>query len=419
MKSPLDNPFIWDKNSDQPYIIKDKAYKKAMRKKHSDWFNILRTNFIIFPLGILLSKVFKSEPKAMKYFFGMSVNLDKDISQVELIRELNCKNILIRMPLSDIENINEYVEFAKKFEGCKILINILQDREHIDDKERLKQSLSKIYSSFKGISTEFQIGNAINRTKWGFFSVKEYLDFYQIAYDLKEEKYEEYKLVGPAVIDFEYHYTIRALFSKLKIYFDKVGALLYVDRRGAPENTQMMTFDTTKKINFLYALASLAKISSNKLVVTEVNWPISNTAPYAPTSEKECVDEHTYAQYMLRYYLIALGSQRVETVYWHQLIASGYGLIDARKGLRKREAFEVFKVMLTFIQESTFVDYKQAGDLFILTLRDKKRKKLDVLWCSSKREIPLEEALEVYDMFGKKVSNDINISESPIYAYHK
>jgi len=29
----LPSPFKWDKYSDQPYILKDKDYKKSMRKK--------------------------------------------------------------------------------------------------------------------------------------------------------------------------------------------------------------------------------------------------------------------------------------------------------------------------------------------------------------------------------------------------
>ena len=416
----MKNPFIWDKNSDQPYILKDKTYKKSMRKKNiGDWIPLIWSNLFLFPLGILFSRVFKPEDKKIEKFFGMSVNLDKDSSQAQLIKELNCKNILIRVPLSDIDNLSSYVTFAQEFKGCNIVINVLQDRTHIDDKEQLKRSFSKIFSSFKGICAQFQIGNAINRTKWGFFSVKEYLEFYKVVYDLKEEKFEDYKLLGPAVIDFEYHYTIRALFSKFNIYFDKVAALLYVDRRGAPENTQMISFDTSKKIDFLYSLASLAKISSNKLVITEVNWPISNTAPYAPTSEKECVSEEVYAKYMLRYYLLALGSKKVETVYWHQLIASGYGLIDAREGLRKRSAFEVYKTMLHFLQESTLKEHKQAGDLYILTFEDKKQKSFDVVWTSSDRTIPLEDAGRVYDMFGKELNGEIAISESPVYAYHK
>lgn len=414
------NPFIWDSHSDQPYILKDKTYKKKMRKKNMfDYIPMLFLNLFIYPLGIITSLFFKGKQNRASNFFGMSVYLEKGEEQVELIKELGCKKILIRMPLSDIDRIDEYVSFANKFESCEILINILQDRKFIDDKELLKNSFNEIFEKFKNITKEFQVGNAINRTKWGFFSVKEYLNFYKVAYDLRNKSFKDIKLLGPSVIDFEYHFTIRALFSKYNIFFDKVSALLYVDRRGAPENTQMISFDTVKKIDFLYALASLSTKSTNKLVITEVNWPISNTKPYAPTSEFECVSEDDYARFMFRYYLLALGSKKVETVYWHQLIAAGYGLIDHRDGLRKRSAFEVFKVMIQFLDDAKILRYSNENESYSLICQ-KDDKKFDVLWLNSKSKMqPKKEFSKVYDMFGNEIKENIKISENPIYAYHK
>ena len=415
-------PFNWDKNSDQPYSIEDKEYKNMMRKKNMyDYIPMLFSSSIILPISLMVSYFFKGKGNDSKDFFGMGVNLDKGEAQIELIKELNCKNLLIRVPLEDIANINKYVSFVKSFPQCKIVINILQNREHIENKVLLRKNLTLIFSSFKGIVNEFQIANAINRTKWGFFSVKEYLAFYLIAFNIRNESFQNYVLIGPSVIDFEYHYTIRALFNKLGIYFDKVSALLYVDRKGAPENKQLFTFDTSKKIDLLYTLASLAKQSSNKIIISEVNWPLSNTKPYAPTSEKECVSEDEYARFMLRYYLLAYGSSKIQSVFWHQLIAAGYGLVDNRKDLRKRTAFVVYKVMLSFLQDSKLVKYSQSKDLHVLTctLNNKKNKKVDIIWLSSKREIPLSEFGDVYDMFGKQLTKNINISQSPIYAYHK
>ncbi len=414
------SPFNWDKNSDQPYSIKNKEYKNMMRKKNMyTYIPMFFSSIIIFPISLLVSYFFKGKQNNSKDFFGMGVNLDKGEEQVELIKELNCKNLLIRVPLEDIASIDKYVSFTKLFPKCKIVINILQNRENIENKELLRKNLTLIFSSFKGICNEFQIANAINRTKWGFFSVKEYLDFYLIAFNIRNESFKNYVLIGPSVIDFEYHFTIRALFNKLGIYFDKVSALLYVDRKGAPENKQLFTFDTNKKINLLYTLASLAKQSSNKIIISEVNWPISNTKPYAPTSEKECVSEEEYARFMLRYYLLAYGSLKIQSVYWHQLIAAGYGLIDNRKSLRQRSAFEVYKVMLSFLQDSELIKYSQSKDLHVLTCKINKNKKLDIIWLSSKRKIPLNDFGEVYDMFGKQLKNDIKISDHPIYAYHQ
>ena len=97
----------------------------------------------------------------------------------------------------------------------------------------------------------------------------------------------------------------------------------------------------------LYALAKLSPKTTDEIYITEVNWPLSNTAPYAPTSELECVSEVQYAEYMLEYLEIAKKSRKVERVYWHQLIAPGYGLVDNRDGtIRKTKAFETYKQRL-------------------------------------------------------------------------
>jgi hypothetical protein len=94
----------------------------------------------------------------------------------------------------------------------------------------------------------------------------------------------------------------------------------------------------------LYSLVKLSKKTTNNIYITEVNWPLSNTAPYAPTSEKECVSEMEYTKFMTQYLHIAKESGKIQRVYWHQLIASGYGLVDNRYGkIRKTPAFENFR----------------------------------------------------------------------------
>lgn len=341
--------FIWDSYSDQPQVIKDRAYKKQMKKRFLlDQIKILFTFILIFPLATILMKLFKAKKYDKNEFFGMSVNLDKGEEQVELIEELGVKNLLIRMPLSDINNIKKYLEFTKSFgEDKSILINILQDRQNIDNTELLIRNIEEIFRTFSSITKEFQIGNATNRTKWGFFSTQEYLEFFERIYKLRDEKFPEIILVGPSIIDFEYHYTSRALFNLYPIKFDKLSTLLYVDRRGGPKNSQMGIFDTTNKINLLYSMAKLSSKTSDDIYITEVNWPLSNTAPYAPTSEHECVSEELYDKYMLEYYMIAKDTNKVKRVYWHQLIAPGYGLVDNRDGkIRKTKAYYSFKKMI-------------------------------------------------------------------------
>lgn len=346
------SPFVWDLNSDQPHVIKDRAYKKQMRKKHlNDYIKLFFTALFILPIATLFMKLFKGKQEVSNEdFYGIGVNLDKGPIQKELVEELGVKNLLIRMPLNDIKNIDSYVQFTNSFNKTSkknIFINIIQDRNNIENEELLKENLELIFTKFKDICFEYQIGTTINRMKWEFFSINEYMDFYISAQNLRDEKFPDLKLMGPSVIDFEYYYNARAMFNLKKIKYDIVSALLYVDRRGAPQNSQYGIFDTKNKIDLLYSLVKLSPKCTNDIYITEVNWPISNTAPYAPTSEKECVSFEEYTKYMLDYFKIAKDSKKIKKVFWHQLIAPGYGLVDNRDGkIVKYPQFYAFKEML-------------------------------------------------------------------------
>lgn len=346
------NFFVWDNYSDQPQVIKDKTYKKTMRKKHlKDFIKLFISSFFILPIAMLFMKFFKGKVKfSNDDFYGLGVNLDKGNCQVELVEELQVKNLIIRLPLCDIKNIDSYVDFAQSFNKTSkknILLNIMQDRENIENHKLLKENLELIFIKFGSFVSEFQIATTINRAKWGFFSVKEYVDFYKIAQNLKDEKFPNIKLLGPSVIDFEYYYNVRAMFNFEDIKYDIVSSLLYVDRRGSPKNKQYLFFDFKNKIDLLFSLVKLSPKCKNEIYITEVNWPIKNRAPYAPTSEKECVSNEEYTKYMLEYFEIAKKSKKIKRVYWHQLIAPGYGLVDNRGGeIIKYPQFYAFKEMI-------------------------------------------------------------------------
>ncbi|XOB61337.1 hypothetical protein ACMC56_12075 [Campylobacterota bacterium DY0563] len=345
-------PFFWDGYSDQPHIIKDKQYKKKMRKKYlKDYIKMLLSSLFILPFAILVMKLFKGKKTFDNSdIYGIGVNLDKGDAQQELVEELGVKNLIIRVPLWQIDKIDEYVEFVKSFNNKSsknILINLMQDRENIEDLTLLKNNLEIVFKKFENIVFEYQIASTINRAKWGFFSVSEYLKFFKCAQDLRDEKYPKLKLLGPSVIDFEYYYNVSAMFNFQNIKYDIVSSLLYVDRRGAPSNTQYGLFDTKNKINLLFSLVKLSSKCSDEIYITETNWPISNTAPYAPTSEKECVSNEEYSKYMLEYFDIAKKSKKIKRVYWHQLIAPGYGLVDNRDGkIVKYPQFYAYKEMV-------------------------------------------------------------------------
>ncbi|MDD5211766.1 MAG: glycosyl hydrolase, partial [Sulfuricurvum sp.] len=101
---------------------------------------------------------------------------------------------------------------------------------------------------------------------------------------------------------------------------------------------------------------------------------------YAPTSEFECVSEEEYCAYMVRYHLLAFSTQKVSTVYWHQLIAPGYGLIDNRDGvIVKRSAFYAYKTMLSHLSDAVFKDYHEQNGEYVLNCTTP-RGRLNITW---------------------------------------
>ena len=341
----MNHIFKWDYHSDQPYIITDKAFKKEKKKPYFlEYLSMFLLFSLVFPIAFLWQFFMRFTKTKMQ--IGIGVNLDKGAVQYALVKELGVQHLIIRMPLWKIEQIDEYVAFAKGFGDKKFVINILQSRTHIEDLALLKQDIEIIFNKFQSIANEYQIGNAINRTKWGFFSVSEYLDFYQVAQSVRDKSFQKIQLIGPSVIDFEYYYTAVALFNLRKIKFNKLSSLLYVDRRGSPDNRQY-GFNLKNKINLLAAMANLSPKSTNNIVITETNYPLKATAPYAPTSEKECVSELEYEQHMQDYINTARQTKKISHLYWHQLIAPGYGLVDNRNGqIRKTPAFYKFKHLI-------------------------------------------------------------------------
>ena len=286
----------------------------------------------------------------------MGISLENDTGDtLKLLEELNVKNILIRFPLNKMDEISKYLKFVENFKEYNVLINLIQDRAFIEDKTLLKDSLIEVFSTFKTVK-EYQIGTTINRKKWGFFTTDEFLNFFQTAQEVRDAKFKDISLIGSSVIDFEYHFSVRSVFNLYKVFYDKFSTLLYVDRRGSPFNSQS-GFDLYKKIKLLRSILQLSPKTTNQIYITETNWPISNTAPYAPTSEKECVSLEDYADFMVAYYLIAIASKDIKRVYWHQLIASGYGLVDSRDGIIKYPAYEAFAFMSKTLSKTKLVDF--------------------------------------------------------------
>ncbi len=414
----MKEPFIWDDFSDQPAQLKDKNYKKKMRKKEfTSLLKTIITAIFILPFSLIMMPFVKRKTVDSSTFFSMGVDFQRESElTLKLLDELDVSRVLIRLKLWEMQDLEELKSFISKLGDKKIILKILQDREHIEDLELLKKDLTTIFQTLDGLIDIYEIGSTINRAKWGFFSVDEYNRFYKVAYDLKTSKFTNIKLIGSGVIDFEYHFTAHTLFNFCKYTYDGIASLLYVDRRGAPENAQM-GFSLSDKIAWLSTMVWLSPKVKQDLHITETNWPITGTAPYAPTSEYECIEEELYADFMLRYYLLSFASQQVNSVSWHQLIAPGYGLIDNREGIKKRSAFTTYKFMVQNLKNAQFLRMDVKRDYYILQcLVDNKL--LQIHWSLKATTLRNEEFFDVFSRDGKVIKDKtLEIGSSPLYIY--
>lgn len=276
---------------------------------------------------------------------------------VALVEELGVRHVLLRLHPWDPDPGNRAAEeeLARELSGrgLTVAFALPQNRELVRDPLRWRTAVEEIAERFLPYGKSFQVGQAINRSKWGVWTLREYVPLAQSAAEVLR-RHPGVEIVGPAVIDFEYHVTAAVLNLRREgLFFDAVSALLYVDRRGAPENRQA-GFDTVDKVALLKAIAETARNATGRCWVTEVNWPLWE-GPHSPAGRAVSVGEEEQADYLLRYYLLALGTGLLERVYWWQLVAKGYGLVDPGEAgcPRRRPAFQAMKTLAREIPEGS------------------------------------------------------------------
>ncbi|MEJ2086521.1 MAG: hypothetical protein P8Y44_12730, partial [Acidobacteriota bacterium] len=268
---------------------------------------------------------------------------------------LGVKRVMLRLHPWQEDDEHE-LELARELvrRGFELAFSLPQNRELVRDRERWRAAVSRIASQFAPLGRQFQIGQAINRSKWGVWNYREYLDLARDAGDILRRQ-PQVELMGPAVIDYELHRTAGVVnLAAEGVFFDILASLLYVDRRGAPENRQL-GFDTVDKVTQLRAIAETAESCGGRSWITEVNWPLWE-GPHSPAGKTVSVDEQTQADYLSRFYLLALASGMAERVYWWQLVARGYGLMvaDGDGSLRRRPSFHALATLHNQLQGSIF-----------------------------------------------------------------
>lgn len=407
--------------SDQPDILRiPKEQKNILYMTQVDMFiEMAYCNIVHFP-SLVVNYFFSkgSSDTVAENYFGMSIDPYKnDIEDIsKKLGELGVKSVLLRINYNrnlftsgEYKKIKEAV-YRLHSEGCEILLVLAQNRDSFEAGADLDLYFKTIFSDFKGKAGEYQIGETINRPKWGVIRKGEYERFYAIAKKYRDGIDKNAKLIAPSVIDFEWLYT--TYFTNTIGDYDILNSLLYVDRVHQPENEQD-GFDTMDKIALMRAVDT-----SKKFYITEFNWPISKTGDYKPTSEKEAVSEELHAMYNIRYLLATMGSKKVDKVYYWQLFAKGYGLVD-HIDMTGKPSFAAYKIIVGLYKGAKTLSYEKSANCYSLKSL-KNGKSIEARWCKDEVRAALtkEPKYNYLDIYGNQFKGD-TVGGSPVYIIQK
>jgi tRNA A-37 threonylcarbamoyl transferase component Bud32 len=352
---------VWDHLSDQPHQHATRGEKLAIRLADSPAH--LRELAVVAASAPRVRKRFrelKNELYSAPISFtgiGLAVRpwpADPD-AHLRGIEDLGVGRVLLRLHPWDVDHDEEErLAEALVGSGHELAFAIPQNRDLVRDRARWRAAVEELAERFTPFGRQFQVGQAINRSKWGVWTRAEYAEIYLEAAEILRH-HRGVEVMGPAVIDFEFQGLLALANGKIPgLHFDIVSSLLYVDRRGAPENRQI-GLDTTDKVTLLRAIAEIGRNSSERCWITEVNWPLWE-GPHSPAGKTVSVGEEEQADYLVRYYLLTLGTGLVERVYWWRLIARGYGLIaPASDGsVRRRPSWHAMRTMIGRLDGATF-----------------------------------------------------------------
>lgn len=398
------NLWVWDERSSQPVPVLASRERRWLRPVA----NILSSVFQLFSRGLSVRKAFGelagasfSRPVPFSGTFGIALEESPETWDRQL-KYLNEMQGALRLPVllrvyhhKDFGHRERVVARARELHarGHSVAFAFVQDRKALLRPESWEKMLEYVIGETQDFADFYEIGHAVNRGKWGIWDFREYKKLIAPALKAKS-RFPHIRLTGPACIDFDLH-SLPALLGILpEGCFDTLSQHLYVDRRGAPENCQGK-LDTVDKCALHRAVARTYHFREEKIIVSEVNWPLLNTGPWSPVGllfpnsgpweSPPSVSEDNYAKFMLRYWLLTIGSGHVSRIYWWRLAARGYGLVDdtgSSENWRPRPAFYALKTWLEKLSDAHLVrriDGLPAGE-FALEFSRKDNSRFTVKW---------------------------------------
>lgn len=347
--------FRWDDRHHQPHTDLSKWQKFwASRSDAAQFLSLLGRNVrqvrpVVRCYRALLAEAPESRPVADNEF-GIAISPTRATwdRYLERVHDLGVGALLIRIPCWAPEPVFELRDELESLhrQGMDFTFTLLQDRSIVKEPGRWQEFVREAASRFAGLSPTFQIGHAVNRKKWGIWHPDEYVRLLEATAPVRDE-FPGCRWIGPPVIDFEYYFTTNYLIARRPFDFDGIAALLYVDRRGSPDAVQYRHFDLRRKILLLRAVVQASPHADVPIHLTEFNWPLKGSGKHSPAGAHVQTDEVRQARYLVLYYLTAAATGQVASVFWWQLVARGYGLLDEDAAWTARPAYHALRTLLT------------------------------------------------------------------------
>jgi len=426
--------WLWDEKTAQPMISLGRKEKHQYRNTgyvlSMVWQGLCALPGIYLRYRKLLQESYR-QPRSMQQRIGIALHPHPDYmaTELRLLQELGNPPVFVRFYHHETdEDWNRGIALVEQLhtQNIPVMIGLVQDRRAVLEPDSWAGFLNKIIRQLVDKVTHIEVTHATNRVKWGVWSSTEYLQLMRPALELKQE-FPHLQLTGPACIDFEYLPVIAALNALPGDFrFTALSHFLYVDRRGAPENKQGY-FSTLEKSAMIRALAQWSKHTEDRVIISEVNWPVKNThiwspigCPYETPNWRRIQpgeNDEDYASYMLRFLAITLCSGHVEQVFWWRLSAHGYGLVDDQNQFTPRPAFYALAHFLKLLGNATFTNKLPTNECIYILEFAKEGQQILMGWTTqtTPQQLPLAATpLAIYNAYGETVTDSM-LTSSPKY----
>jgi hypothetical protein len=351
-------PFAWNEFADQPHNVAPRRERLRHHIRHAgSYLSMIARDLAVAAPALKRYRYYMEgmhlRPVEVGSPFAVSCSRipGREDDIIDALKSAGIRQTLIRVPSWERAGLAGHADFAARLrrEGLDVVAALLQRRDDVLDPCDWRGFLDEAFSALVPAASQFEVGHAWNRTKWGVWDWREYVALAEPAIELGRERGA--RLIGPAVIDFEFHLYPPTLG---RLGFDKVSSLLYVDRSGAPESAQF-GWTMAKKLALWRAVVDRSTREPSDCWITEFNWPLEGTGKYSPAPGRPSVSEETQADYLVRYFVIGAASGLVERIYWWQLAAPGYGLIDNRDaGWRRRPSYAALRALVGRVEGARF-----------------------------------------------------------------